>query len=203
MATVDVDLITVRQFEEFIDAGILPEDARIELIGGRIVPRMPANQPHNIAVLNLADGLRRVVPPGYYVAEEKPTRWGDFDRPMPDIAVVRGRPSDYPRRPPRPRDIALVIEVSDTSGPEDRQKRWARHAAARFPSYWIVDVRLLQIEVSRDPRIRRGEASYATAEGPYADEQRVPVVLDGLACGHILVREVFVGIRPRGRRGHR
>ena len=68
------------------------------------------------------------------------------------------------RRPPR--DVLLLIEVSDTSLEFDRGEKLACYAAAGIPEVWIANVRARQIEGYSDPvdgvyRSRR----VVTAEG--------------------------------------
>src|SRR5258708_16857197 len=83
--------LTVGQFETMIAAGVFPDRARVELLGGVLVERMTKNNPHNFAVGELADALRRLLPPGFFVAEEKSVTLGRRSRPEPDAGVVRGR----------------------------------------------------------------------------------------------------------------
>src|SRR5262245_21921727 len=99
--------LTARQFETMIDAGVFPEGAHVELLGGLLV-EMVKDEPHNYAVGQVADLLRPLVPTGRHVREEKPARLGRFWRPEPDVGVVRGRRAEYRARPPALRDCALV-----------------------------------------------------------------------------------------------
>ncbi len=195
-----VGRITVDQFDAFIDAGVFSEDARIDLIAGRIYPRMPAKQPHNIVVLNLAAELRSLLTAGFYVAEEKPVQWSPLDRAMPDVAVVRGKPSDYPDAPPGPESVPLVFEVCDTTCAYDRTVALAEYAAARFAAYGIVDVRGRSIEVHTDLRGRGRRARYARCEGPFGVDGEAPLWIDGEIAGRLPVRDVFAGVRGRARR---
>jgi hypothetical protein len=38
--------LTVDQYDQMIETGILTKDDRVELIRGEIVPKMPSNPPH-------------------------------------------------------------------------------------------------------------------------------------------------------------
>ena len=53
-------------------------------------------------------------------------------------------------RRPHPSQAMLVIEVSDSSLADDREKA-LEYAAAQVPEYWIVDVNARQVEVYRNP----------------------------------------------------
>jgi Uma2 family endonuclease len=66
--------------------------------------------------------------------------------PEPDIAIVRGVPRDYMNRHQAAGDVALIIEVADSSLDRDRLK--ARiYARAGVPVFWIVNLIENQIEV--------------------------------------------------------
>lgn len=71
--------------------------------------------------------------------------------PEPDLAVVTGPPLRYRERHPSGQDIALVIEVAETSLHRDRLKGTS-YAAAAVPVYWIVNLRQRRLEVYQSPR---------------------------------------------------
>ena len=63
--------LSVKQFLQMVDAGILKEDQRIELLGGLLVEKMTKYPPHHFGVGSLAEYLRNIVAPGWIVREEK------------------------------------------------------------------------------------------------------------------------------------
>ncbi len=69
--------------------------------------------------------------------------------PEPDLAVVPGSAADYDAA--HPTTAWLVIEVAETSLPQDRLSKAAIYAAAGIPEYWIVNLRDGVVEVMRDP----------------------------------------------------
>jgi Uma2 family endonuclease len=182
--------LTVRQFERMIDAGVFPEGAHVELLGGMLVDKMTKKPPHNIAAGQTRDALLRIIPPGWFVDEEKPIAIGRKDRPEPDVTVVRGRRHDYRRRAPGPKDLALVVEVSDLTYAKDRGVKWRRYASARVSVYWIVHLAKAQVEVYRDPTGRGASAGYRDSTLSGADAE-VPVMIDGREVGRIAVRDIL------------
>ncbi len=181
--------LTVRQFEKMIDAGIFPHDSRVELLGGFLVERMTKNDPHNFAVDQLADDLRRIVAVGWFIREEKSVVLGHHDRPEPDIVVVRGDRRNF-HRAPRSQNLALLIEVADTTYAKDRGPMWRRYAAAGIPVSWIVNLAQRLVEVYSEPAGRGGSALYRTSM-TYGQEAEVPVVIDGDEIGRILVKDLL------------
>ena len=182
--------LTVTQFEAMIGAGVFPEGLHVELLDGILVEKMTRYQPHTLTVGQLGDLLRRLVPAGWFVSEEKPLTLGRFWRPEPDIAIVRGRWSDYPRKPPGASDLALAAEVSDTSYAKDRGPKWRRYAATRIPVYWLIDVNGRRAEVFSEPSGRGRSASYR-AVGTFGGDDEVPVVIDGREVGRVALRDVL------------
>jgi len=182
--------LTVTQFLKMIDAGVFPDGAHVELLGGQLVDKMVKKNPHNYAVAWLGDRLRGWLPKGYFVREEKSYLHGRYDRPEPDLAVVRGDLEDYRHREPRPKDIALLIEVADASYAKDRGAKWWRYASAGIPVYVIVNLKKEQVEVCSDPAGRGESAVYRTIT-LYGSSDRFPVVVDGREFGRIAVKDLL------------
>jgi len=182
--------LTVRQFETMIAAGVFPDGARVELLGGRLIEGMTKNSPHNFAIFQLGDALRGILPTGWYVREEKSIVLGRYWRPEPDLAVIRGPRERYRSGDPRPADLALLIEVSDESYAKDRGVKWRRYAASRVPVYWIVNLPDRRVEVYANPAGRGRSASYRDAT-TFAEADAVPVVIEGREVGRVAVRDLL------------
>lgn len=180
----------IRQFERMIDAGVFRDEDHVELLEGVLVAKMTKHQPHNISVSQTGGALRVALPAGWHVAEEKPVLINRRNRPEPDIAVIRGRPGDYPVQPPGPKDIALLVEVAETSYAQDRGLKWRRYAAARIPCYWIINLATKQVEVYSSPAGRGKSARYATCT-TFAATDEVPVVVEGVEVGRVRAADLL------------
>lgn len=150
--------LTVDDVERMVEAGILAEDASVELLEGELVAVNPQGPAHATGKAVLGDLLRRAYV-GAYVRDQDPLQCGAFSLPEPDLAVVRGRAQDYGARHPRGDEALLVVEISRTSLELDHSKA-AVYAAAGVPEYWIVDLVARCITVHREP----GAAEYAIRE---------------------------------------
>lgn len=106
--------------------------------------------------------------------------------PIPDIAVVLGSRDLYRQRFPTHNDIALIVEVSDTTYARDRGRKYRRYARRRIPVYWIVDLNRSLVEVYSDPAPRRYRRSETFLVG-----DSIPVVIDGQAVGQFLVSSIL------------
>jgi Uma2 family endonuclease len=181
--------LTVRQFIKMIQANIFPEGHRVELLGG-ILSTMVTYDPHDFVVTRLASRLRPLVPAGWTLREEKSVQLGRRWRPYPDISILRAVDDTFAHRSPRPQDIALLAEVSDTTYRTDSGVKLRRYAHVQIPHYWIVNLARRQVEVYRDPHGRHGKAYYRVLEF-YRKDDDLPVIIDGIDLGRIAVKEIL------------
>jgi len=141
----------VEDVMKMVDAGILRDDERVELLHGELVVVSPQGPPHSTATSLLVDALRAAYGAGYCVREAKPLIAGDDELPEPDVAVVRGSPRDYADRHPSGDDAVLVVEAARTSHATDREKIGI-YARGGVPVYWLLDLKVRHLEVFTDPQ---------------------------------------------------
>jgi Uma2 family endonuclease len=65
--------------------------------------------------------------------------------------VVRGDSDDYTDRHPDPGNIALIVEVAESSLSRDRGEKRDNYGRAGIPVYWIVNLVDRQLEVYANP----------------------------------------------------
>jgi Uma2 family endonuclease len=164
------------EYDELVRRGVF-EDARVELLYGRVVPMSPAGKPHAYSITRLAKRLIEALGDRASVRVQLPMAAPGESEPEPDLAVVA--PGDY--LDDHPRTALLLIEVADSSLARDRAKA-ALYAAAAVAEYWIVNLVDEVVEVHRETsasgyrsivRHHRGEVlrptSFADLELPVAD----------------------------------
>ena len=149
---------------------------------------MSKNPPHRIATRLCDLALSRIVPKGWHVQNQEPVTFSNSE-PEPDVAVIRGELADYASRHPGALEIALVVEVADTSLVTDRYKAQL-YAEARIPTYWILNLSERVIEVFEEPTLEAGTAHY-TKTRLYSLDEPVPVVIDGKHIASLPVKEWF------------
>lgn len=145
---------SVEDYYRMAECGILPRDARVELLDGEIVEMSPIGDRHAACVDWLNHALSTAVSDRAIVRVQNPVRLGPRSEPQPDIALLRYRHDFYRAGHPAPRDVLLVIEVGDTSVDFDREVKTPLYAAAGIPEVWIVDLIAERIEVYRGLRPR-------------------------------------------------
>lgn len=181
--------LSVAQYHAMAEAGIVTEDDRVELLQGWLVAKMSKNPPHVLASTLIRQALEALLPSGWYVAAQDPITLSD-SVPEPDLFVVRGKPQNYRHRHPGPEDVALVIEVADTTLRTDRGAKQHAYAFAGIPIYWIANLVDVQFEVYTDPAGPVEEPVYGQVQ-VYRPEDTFPVVLDGGEIGRLEVRELL------------
>jgi Uma2 family endonuclease len=146
-----------------VDAGILTEDDRVELLEGVIVLMSPQNDPHSHAIEELTDTLVTQVKGRYRVRPQLPLTIGDQSEPEPDLAIV---PLPVPGTlAGNQRNALLVIEASGESLRKDRLIKARIYARAGIPEYWIVNLEERCVEARRDPDPESGVYRTATQAG--------------------------------------
>lgn len=144
-------IFTVDDYHRMLDAGILTEDDRVELICGEIIAMAPIGSRHWGIVNRLDKRLQSRLGDRALVSAQSTIRLGHNSEPEPDIAVFRPRDDDYTGGLPMPGDAYLVIEVSDTTAASDREVKVPLYGKAGVPETWLVDLAQRRVEVYRSP----------------------------------------------------
>jgi Uma2 family endonuclease len=188
--------MTVEQYEAMAASGAIPMSHRVHLINGYLVEKMTQKPPRVVADDLCGRELARVLP-RWYIRPAKPVRLpGQHSEPEPDRCVVRGSIADYLDQHPGPGDIALVVEVADSSLADDRKLATEVYGPAGIPVCWIVDVNARRVEVYT----RRVPQGYGPPEF-FEEGQSVPVVIRGRVVGRIAVKNILPPRRRRGKAG--
>jgi Uma2 family endonuclease len=178
--------MTVHQYDRMIDDGSIAEDDRVVLIEGLLVKKMGRKRPHIVAGNKGLRMLSGIIPRGWYVAKEDPIVVSDWSKPEPDLAVVRGQTEDYIERDARATDVALVVEIAESSLAIDQTDMTRVYAASKIPIYWIVNLVDRQLEVHSNP----GPSGYSSVL-ILKPGQDVRVIIDGVEIGWIAVADML------------
>jgi Uma2 family endonuclease len=141
-----------------------------ELVDGELLIKRPKNHKHSLAVLLLVTWLREQLGALHVVQETSiDLRAEDNPRnaPEPDIVVV-DRPFGQLAPRPKPSNVMLAVEVSESSLNFDLGPKARLYARAGIPEYWVLDLNGDRLIVHRDPA---GDAYGSVAA--YAREESV------------------------------
>lgn len=153
-------LIDVREYHRMVEADILTEKDRVELINGEIIEMSPIGSKHAAIVDRISNTLMAHLAGRAIVRVQSPVQIDGLSEPEPDIVLLRTKADFYAQEHPRPEDIILLIEVADISLTYDREIKLPLYAKAGIPEFWLVDLEKMQLEAYRNPQ---GE-SYASQE---------------------------------------
>jgi Uma2 family endonuclease len=181
--------VSVDRYHEMIEAGLLTENDRLELLEGYIIEKMTVHPPHSFTTDQIRDELTAVVRQGFFVKSQQPITMEDSE-PEPDVMVVAGKKRDFVKRHPGPEHIALVVEVADSTVVQDQAWKKRIYARAGIPIYWIVNLPVRQIEVYSQPSGRIASPTYYHL-ATYRERDEIPVVLNGEEVASLPVSDLL------------
>ena len=151
------------------------EQQHLELVEGELIDKkMSKNPPHVDAAALLLGWLIQVFG-ARLVRSEAPIDVAPQDNPTnepePDITVLRPEFKGFRSRRPQPQDLALVIEIADSSLPYDLMTKAALYGRAGIVEYWVLDVLGRQLIVHREPQ----GGQYASVVSYSQDESASPL----------------------------
>jgi Uma2 family endonuclease len=184
----DLHRITVDQYHRMIASGVLTKEDRCELIHGLLVEKPRINPHHAVVVSRLTRWFVTALGAAFVVRVQLPITLSDSE-PEPDLVLAAGQDGDYVGHHPEPRDILLLIEVSDSSLADDQGTKLRLYAREKVGQYWIVNLRDRVVEVYTDPR--GGKKPTYRVRVEYRPGQRVPVTVGGRGIGDIPASEIL------------
>lgn len=176
--------LSVKQYHALIQAGTLTADDPVELVEGILVYKMPKNSSHATSVRRCRRAIESMLPANWFCDTQQAITLEDGE-PEPDGAIVRGLIDDYAAHHPGPVDVAVVIEVADTTLARDRGIKLRSYARAGIAVCWIVNLVDRQIEVYNDPDPAATPEPRYRLRDVYAGDMVVPLVLGEQTIGTI------------------
>lgn len=156
------------------EAGILDEDSRVELIEGELIEMSPIGTPHastidelNHLFVRRTDAIVRI---------QNPIVLGEHSEPEPDIVLAKRIKGGYAKAHPGPKDILLIVEVSDTTLEYDLRVKVPLYARFKVAEVWILDIQNSALEIFREP----GATGYRQTLKPSMKEKISPTLLPKL-----------------------
>ncbi|NUN63625.1 Uma2 family endonuclease [Pseudanabaena biceps] len=146
-----IHLWTVADYHQMIEAGVLDEDDRVELLEGKIVCMSPQRPFHAASVQRSSRLLFKLLSDRAEIRIQLPVTLGNDSEPEPDIAVVRLDANEYSFRHPEAPDIYLLIEVADWTISKDRKQKARIYSKNQVLEYWILDLQKRQVYIFRQP----------------------------------------------------
>lgn len=144
-------LISVKEYDEMIQHGILTTEDKVELLNGVIIEKMPKGPKH--AAINdlVAEVFREKLRNQAIIRNQNPIVLGDFSEPEPDLVLVKPPREIYFEKHPTPEDIYLIAEISDSTLGRDRFAKGFAYSKSGIKQYLVFNVQDKIIEDYRQP----------------------------------------------------
>lgn len=133
------------------ETGVLKPDARVELLDGKIIDMSPIGPFHGGLVKRLSRFFNIKAKGRWVISTQDPLHLDDHSEPEPDVMLLKPSPDDYTNRHPRPDDVFLLIEVSDSTIDFDREEKLPAYGRAGISEVWLVNLNDETIEIYREP----------------------------------------------------
>jgi Uma2 family endonuclease len=128
---------------------------RLELVHGELISKLGKKRPHVNALVAVQTWLVRTIGE-QFVNPEAPIDVAPEDNPAnepePDLVVLNKTSREFQDANPRPGDLRLVVEISDSTLGFDLTTKAELYARAGIVEYWVVDVAARRLIVHRDAR---------------------------------------------------
>lgn len=134
----------------FLDAGLLADGVKFELLDGAIRPMSPKGNEHEAMRLKIARWMRGAWADNFDSLQEHTLTTGDETLLEPDF-VVFTIGIDLKARKLTSADILLIVEVADSSLDYDLVDKAEKYAAFGVGEYWVVNARTGVTRVHRAP----------------------------------------------------
>jgi len=139
---------TVAEIERMVEAGILEEDERVELIGGEVVPMSPKGNRHEVLKAELVAVWVPRLSPSLRVVTETTFRLSDDTYLEPDLVV-------YPKASSisglNAETARLVVEIAESSLAYDLGRKAGVYAIFGIVELWVINALTLSTRIHRDP----------------------------------------------------
>jgi len=141
---------TADQFYRLAEVGVIGSRDRIELLNGELIIMHAIGYRHGQAVTNLNGVISEQARRRYKISPQNPVELEKYSAPQPDLTLVPWNRGNL-RRHPRPEEVFLIIEVSDTSLQYDREEKLRAYAATGIREFWILNLVDDVLEIYRQP----------------------------------------------------
>lgn len=141
---------TVEDYHRMVDAGVLQESSRVELLDGEVLVMAPIGRRHSASVMRLTRYFSAVAGRAI-VSAQGPCRLDLWSEPQPDVLLLAEREDFYAEGHAGPEDILLLVEVSHSTLRFDREVKLPKYAQTGVAEFWIVGIEADHVEVYTDP----------------------------------------------------
>jgi len=146
-------LFTVQEYHLMIEAGVFANNDRVELIEGEIIEMAAIGTRHAGCVNRLARRCSLIPEDVATFAIQNPIQLTERTEPQPDLVLLQPRADYYATAHPRPSEVLLLMEVSDSTIDFDREVKVPNYARSGIQEVWLWNLEDDCLEVYREPTV--------------------------------------------------
>ena len=143
---------SLAEIEAMVEAGILLEDERFELIGGEAVPMSPKGNRHELLKATLIRYWSKRMPDDLFFVPETTFRVDEDSFLEPDF-VFYAKTTGLVNL--KPDNVLLVVEIADSSLGFDLGRKANLYAILGVRELWVIDAVKLETHIHRQPSTER------------------------------------------------
>jgi Uma2 family endonuclease len=151
MVNTQIRPLTIDDYHQMIETGIIHEGEHTELISGQIFNMAAKGTRHTVANTELMGELLLLLGRRAKIRCQDPITLPNNSEPEPDIVIAKLRSDNYVNSHPAPTDIILVVEVADSTLNFDKNTKAPLYAIAGIKEYWIVNLIDDRLEIYSQP----------------------------------------------------
>lgn len=139
---------TVSEYYKMYQMGLFRNE-KLELLEGEIFKMSPIGAKHSDCVDYLNSYLVYILYKEATIRVQEPIELSDNTEPEPDLVIAQKK--RYKKKHPTPKDVYLIIEVSDSSYHYDREHKLPIYSQNGIPEVWIINVNENFVEQFSNP----------------------------------------------------
>ena len=135
-----------------IKSGVFVGNSNYELVEGEIVKKVTQGEYHISCINRLTRIFSRKCDDNVIVSIQNAVVISEISEPEPDVTLLRFQEDFYASGKPTPKDVLLLIEVSDSTVSYDRSTKIRLYAEAGIEEVWLVNLPKQILEVHTEPQ---------------------------------------------------
>src|ERR1043166_5690367 len=121
---------SVEDYYRMAETGVLHPDARVELLNGEIIDMSPIGPFHGDVTTYLTEVFAAASKGRWRTRVQTPVRLDEHSEPQPDLVLAKPIADTYRKRHPEPKEVYLLIEISDTTLEADQEDKLPAYGRA-------------------------------------------------------------------------
>lgn len=132
--------ISVPEYHRMVEAGILHEGERVELLDGIIVEMSPLGRRHVALHTRIARYLTIALRERAAISGQISVPLGELNEPQPDIVVLAADAAERMDRYPEIEEMYAFIEIAESSLRQDLGQKQDLYARFGIREYLVIDI---------------------------------------------------------------